>query len=161
MSQAEYQHEWGNRYKRPGWRTRFCALILRVFPKAGPFRALGFDQVPAAAEKMFLESLDRTLIEYRALLAAQRRGTLRLQNENFDTGGPLKPGSYRLADEAYAKLLEKLEGKPVPAELRGNILTYYADLDAPFETKSDKKEWRKVLARLAALKAANSAATSQ
>ena len=63
-----------------------------------------------------MKSVNGTLDQYRPLIAAQGRGGVKLPNENFDTGEPLKPGKYKLADAAYAKLLDKLSGKPVPAD---------------------------------------------
>ena len=91
------------------------------------------------------------------MLAAQGRGNLELPNQNFDTGEPIKPGKYRLADEAYAKLLDKLADKPVPVELRDSILAFFSDLAVPFATKRNEKAWKKLLAELDALKTSSPA----
>ena len=61
--------------------------------------------------------------------------------------------AYPFADEAYAKLLANVSGKPVSAELRSDILVYYADLGAPFETKKDPKASQNVLDELGKLRA--------
>jgi Zinc dependent phospholipase C len=161
LSRASYQKEWGKNYERPGFRARLIAWVFRVIPKIGPFKAFAFKPPTPATETMFMKSVNETLTQYRTLLAAQGRGALKLPNLNFDTGEPVKPGSYRLADAAYAKLLDKLNGKPVPPDLRDNILAYYSDMSAPFATKKDPKAWEKVLRDLDALKAQEPAAVSQ
>jgi hypothetical protein len=161
LSRASYQKEWGKNYERPGFRARLIAWIFRIVPKVGPFKAFAFKPPTAATETMFMKSVNETLTQYRTLLAAQGQGALKLQNLNFDTGAPLKPGTYRLADAAYAKLLDKLNGKPVSSDLRANILAYYSDTSVPFATKKDPKAWEKVLRDLDALKAQEPAAVSQ
>jgi hypothetical protein len=161
LSRASYQKEWGKNYEHPGFRARLIAWIFRIVPKVGPFKAFSFKPPTPATETMFMKSVNETLAQYRTLLAAQGQGALKLQNLNFDTGDPIKPGTYRLADAAYAKLLDKLNGKPVPADLRANILAYYSDINAPFATKKDPKAWEKVLRDLDALKAQEPSAVSQ
>ena len=59
---------------------------------------------------MFLASLDDTIRRYKELLATAGENRLQLPNENFDTGQPTRMGDYRLADETYAKLLERFDG---------------------------------------------------
>jgi hypothetical protein len=152
LSRASFHKEWGTKYERPGIRARILALLFRVLPKVGPFRAFAFQAPTSATQTLFMTSVNATLDQYRLLLAAQGRGSLTLPNKNFDTGEAVKPGKYRLADEAYAKLLDKLADKPVPVEVRDNILAYYSDLNPPFATKRKEKEWKKLLAELEALK---------
>ncbi|MDQ2944856.1 MAG: zinc dependent phospholipase C family protein [Acidobacteriota bacterium] len=127
LSRASYEKEWGKDYERPGLGARFLAFIFRIVPKIGLFKALGFKVPTPPAEKLFVDSFNKTVDTYRALLAAQRTDRLKLPNENFDTGKPTREGEYRLADNAYATLLEKLaDQKAVPApELRANILAFY------------------------------------
>jgi hypothetical protein len=161
LSHSEYHKTWGKDHPHPGFGARFIALMFRVFPKAGPFKAFSFKPPTPTTETMFMKSVNETLTQYRTLLAAQGRDALKLPNVNFDTGEPLKPGTYRLADAAYAKLLDKLNGKPVPPDLRANILAYYSDISAPFATKQDPKAWEKVLRDLDALKAQEPAAVSE
>lgn len=154
LSRSDYRKKWGKAYKKPGFGARFIALMFRLVPKVGPFKALAFQPAPPAAETMFMRSFNETLERYRTLLVAHDRGTLLLPNQNFDTGEPTKPGAYRLADETYAKLLAKLDGKTVSPELRANILEFYSNLSAPLATKSDDKVWKKVINGLDTLRAA-------
>ena len=127
LSRASYEKEWDKQYERPGFGARLFAFVFRIIPKIGPFKALGFRVPNPAAEKLFEESFNKTLDQYSHLLAQERAGRLRLGNENFDLGRPTREGEYRMADQAYARLLEKLaDEKATPSpELRANILAYY------------------------------------
>ena len=161
LSRASYQKEWGKEYKGPGFKARLIAFFFRLVPKIGPLKAFAFHPPTPETEKLFMESVNQTLDQYRALLAAHARGDLKLPNENFDIGQPIKPGRYRLADETYATLLHKLHGKPISAELRDDILNFYSDLDAPLATKKDPKAWQRVLLELDQLKAASAVAETR
>jgi hypothetical protein len=152
LSRSSYRKNWGPNYERPGFGARLIAAVFRLVPKVGPLRSFAFKAPTPAEETMFMKSVNEALGQYRRLLAEQGRGVLMLPNTNFDTGGPVEPGHYRLADAAYAKLLDKLNGKPVAPELRADILVFYHDLNAPFATKRDDKLWNKTLNQLEALK---------
>src|SRR5438477_10394139 len=141
-------------------RTRYCLDISR-YPQDRAFKSVRVQAAAARDRDDVMKSVNETLTHYRTLLAAQGRGDLKLPNLNFDTGDPIKPGTYRLADSAYAKLLDKLNGKPVPPDLRANILAYYSNINAPFATKHDPKAWEKVLRDLDALKAQEPSAASE
>jgi len=103
---------------------------------------------------MFMASFNSTLDRYRALLSAQKTGRLELPNRNFDIGELTGAGTYKLSDEAYARLLGKLDGHypDMPPDLRLDILAYYGDLSAPISTKTDAGDWAKVVKELDALK---------
>jgi len=66
----------------------------------------------------------------------------------MDTGKPVRPGDYRLADSAYEHLLEKLAERkePVPDDLKANILEFYGATTPVVSEKAIKE--------LAALRAA-------
>jgi hypothetical protein len=138
ISMAAYEKDWGNQYRRPGFGARFLGFLFRLMPKIGPFKVLSFKVPPPAAEKLFLTSLDETIQSYRELLAGVREDRLQLVNKNFDTGRTAQFGDYRLADQAYAKLLERLEGTPaaISGPLRANILSFYGASGVPSSDKS-------------------------
>jgi hypothetical protein len=125
---------------------------LRVVPKIGPFSGLAFHPPTPAVEQLYMGSFNETLNHYRALLHAQQEGRLQLPNDNLDTGAVTGAASYRLADETYAKLLNKTSGKPVSDALRRDLLSYYADLGRPFATKRNSKAWHELIKELGALK---------
>ncbi len=154
ISVAAYQKDWDNQYKRPGFGARLLAFLFRLVPKVGPFKVFAFKIPPPAAEKMFLASLDDTVRRYRDLLADVSENRLQLPNENFDTGRPTRIGDYRLADETYAKLLERFDGhlNEVSDAMRANMLMFYGASGSPGSDKA-----RAVLVQLREPLRANSA----
>ncbi|HEY7543280.1 MAG TPA: zinc dependent phospholipase C family protein [Blastocatellia bacterium] len=157
ISRADYEKEWGREYKKPGCISKMLAFCARILPKVGPLKALDFKMPTPEAERLFMESFNSTIKLYRAMLAQARAGAFNLQNRDFDTGRPTRAGEYKLADEAYADLLVKLEKKNfegVNPSLRENVLAFYGDLSAPIATREDKSDWRKTLRALERLKAA-------
>jgi hypothetical protein len=69
---------------------------------------------------------------------------LKLGNENFDTGKPTKLGDYKMADDTYAELLERM-GKSkaaVSPELRANILSFYGSSAAPEKAQAELQALR-------------------
>jgi hypothetical protein len=161
VSRSEYRKDWGTVYEKPGISARIKAFFLRLMPKVGPFSALAFHPPTPTVEEMYMHSVNETLERYRGMLLAQREGRLQLPDENLDTGELTKPTTYPFCDETYAKLLAKLNGKPVSAELRTDILVYYANLDAPYATKKDAKAWQNVLDGLSKLKASPATGASE
>lgn len=160
LSRASYEKEWGKDYEQPTGGEKFVAFLTKLLPKIGPLRVLQFRAPTPQTEKMFEDSFNATLDRYRKLLAEQGSGQLELANDNFDTGDSTGPGKYRMNDDTYAKLLDKLcEAKfaGVSPDVRSNILTFYADPNAPYATKRDPKAWEKVQTELAQLKAAPAA----
>lgn len=161
VSRSEYRKDWGTIYEKPGISARIKAFFLRLVPKVGPFSALAFHPPTHEVEQMYMHSFNETLENYRGMLLAQKEGRLQLPNENLDTGEPTKPTVYPYSDQTYAKLLAKVNGKPISAPLRSDILVYYADLEAPFATKKDPKAWRNVVDELDKLKASPATGASQ
>ena len=78
-----------------------------------------------------------------------------LKNDNFDTGAFSAPGQYRMNDFAHAKLLDELSGQDfagMTAEIREELLTYFAAADSLGAIKKDKKAWARLQTELQALK---------
>lgn len=129
MTRRAYEQEWGREYERPGFFSRLLGWILRVVPKVGPFKALGFRTPTPEAERLFLQSFDATVARYgRLLLDAGAGGLPALVDTNLDTGEPSRAGRYRIADEAVAELLGKLAGRDLQsmdATLRNELITWW------------------------------------
>ena len=128
LSRSSYEKEWGTEYERPGFRARLLDVVLRMVPKSGLFKGLAFRAPTPEVEKMFMDSFNTTIDQYRKMLLKEGTKHLALADQNIDTGAPTAAGKYLGADLAYDKLLGKLADKKfagVSAELRDNILSYY------------------------------------
>ena len=160
MSRASFNKNWGAKYEKPTFGEKFLAFVIRILPKIGPLRTLEFKTPTPQAETMFMASFNAAVESFSRELKALPNGEPNIPNTNFDTGGPVEPGKYSLADKAYADLLDRLKQtqfKNMPPELRANILSYYADASLPFATKKKPKDWAKLQSDLNDLKAVPSA----
>ena len=128
VTRAAYHKEWGNRYEEPGVGAHILAFVFRLLPKIGPLRALAFKVPTPQAETKLMRSFNDALARLRSA-ASELQGGLRLTNTNFDIGAPERQGEYRMADEAYANLLDLYADKQVhPSDtMRANILAYFQD----------------------------------
>ena len=155
LSRSDYEKEWGKDYKKDGFKTRLFAVLLRYMPKIGPFKALAFNSPTPQTAEMYFKSINTAVDRYRVFLGQVRKDSLELTNSDFDTGKETKAAEYSLTDEAYAKLLGRLEERKfalTSPDLRNNILNFYADLSLPLETKKDSGRWQSVLTSLDQLK---------
>ena len=156
LSHASFEKEWGKNYDKPSTREKFLAFVIRVTPKIGPLKVLAFQTPTPQMEKMFMDSFNVALAEYRRLLAEVKEDSLNLPNRNFDTGTPVQPGTYFMQDDAYGRLLHLLakdQFLQVSAALRSHILSYFAALNFPANIKRDRNEktrvdWKKVPAEI-------------
>ena len=157
LSRSSYEKSWGGVYRRPTFRSRILAGLFHVVPRVGPFKALAFKTLTPQVETMYMVALDASIDKYRSLLAGVAKGQFDLANDNFDVGVATKAGGYSLADNAYAKLLHKLNGHyaDMPQDLRSDILAYYQDLSLPIATKSNEGEWTRLQNELGRVQAIN------
>jgi len=155
LSRANYQREWGKGYRQPGFGTRVLAFFLKFVPKIGPFKAVDFKIPTQKTEDLYIASVDRTLDNYKQLLADASAKKLRLPNTDFDTGRMTRAGEYVLSDKSYARLLDELSQhsfEKITPELRENILAFYGDPNAAVATKRDANKWEKTQDELQRLK---------
>jgi Zinc dependent phospholipase C len=157
LSRSNYEHEWGKNYPKPTFGEKFLAFLYKLVPKFGPLKVLQFKTPTPQTQQMFEASFNATLDRYRKWLEQAGMGRPDLANDNFDVGEYTKPGDYRMSDDTYATLLDKLAERQfaaAPADLCAEILRFYGQPDAPYATKRDAKVWARVLAELEQLKAA-------
>jgi len=140
LPRRQFNKDWDGHYQRPGLCVRILAFIFRAIPTVGPFKVLSFKPVPNQAERDFLRSFDQTVAAFGSELDQERQSSLKLADVNLDTGKPVHPADYRLADRSYALLLEKLEGHPVDSALRRNILDFYAHAENGHLSKKGSEE---------------------
>lgn len=157
LSRASYEKNWGKDYRGPTAGDKVLAFLFRLIPKIGPLKALALRTPTPQAEQLFEHSFNATLAEYRGLLADYDYGRLVLVNDNFDVGAVTPPGQYRLNDQTYAALLDRLSRQNfagMSAELRSELLRFYNDPAAPYATRKDRKAWERVQDELQRLQAA-------
>lgn len=157
ISRASYEKEWDGHYQRVGIGARILAFVIRILPKFGPLRALSFKPPTTQTVTFFEDSFNRTLTFYRSLLTQVGEQHLSLENRDFDTGAPTRPGEYRLADETYSQLaidLAKKDPRQLDPKVLDNVLGYFRDLDQPYATKRKHKEWEKTVAAVEKLRTA-------
>ena len=155
LSRSNYELEWGKDYHKPSAGDRFLAFLYKLVPKFGPLKVLEFRTPTPQTEQMFEASFNATLRRYRKLLVELREGTLTLPNDNFDLGETTGPGKYSLNDEVHAQLLDRLAATQfagVSAQLKAELLHFFAEPDAPYATKRDAKAWAKVQTQLEQLR---------
>ncbi|HEY1676503.1 MAG TPA: zinc dependent phospholipase C family protein [Candidatus Sulfotelmatobacter sp.] len=156
LSRTAYQKEWGKGYRRPTFGTRVLAFFLRFIPKVGPFKALDFKIPTQQTEDLYIASINRTVENYKHLIADTASARPQLENMDFDTGKPTHAGEYAMSDNAYGHLLDQLSEdnfSQVSEALRKNILDFYADPGAPLSTKKNARAWERTQQELERLKA--------
>ncbi len=156
LSRAQYEHEWGKDYQRAGIGTRILAFFISLLPKVGPLKAMKITDPTPQTEQLYIKSMAASVERMNELLREVKAGRLRLDNRDFDTGKPTRPGEYKLTDKAYATLLHKLAKRNfdlLTPDLRDNVLAFYRDLGVPLETKRHPEEWQELVNNLDALKA--------
>jgi Zinc dependent phospholipase C len=104
LSNAAFEKQWGKDYDRPGLRSRVIAFLLRLVPKIGPLRVLIPKPPTAEGERVYEESFNVVLGDYRHAVGGQAAP----QNVNLDVGAPTPPGAYDRADAAWADLCTRL-----------------------------------------------------
>jgi hypothetical protein len=135
--------------------SRVLVLLIEALPKVGSLQALRFRPPTVQVQVLFIKGFDVTVARYKSDLASLRNRNLNLPERNLDTGRPVVPGQYFLADDTYASLLNDLAKRHfrgMTPELRQNILAFYENLKAPIATKYHPRKWRKTLREIAALR---------
>ena len=162
LKRSEFEREWGKQYQKPGIGARIYAVLFKLVPKIGPFKALAFKMPSPETETLYLKSVNATVEQYKTYLQSLSGGKLALGNTDFDTGKPTQAGEYALTDSAYAHLLGKLSDSKFAQTsdpLRQNVLAFYADPGAITSTKRDVEDWNKTLSEIQQLKLVAAQAT--
>jgi hypothetical protein len=156
LSRSNYEHEWGTIYRKPGVGARILALLLRLAPKVGPFKAVNFKIPTKQTEDLYIKSVDTTIENYASMLREENNGKLGLPNRDCDTGRETRAGEYVLTDKTYARLIDELTTKNAAGSLspaiREDLLKFYADPSAPIATKKNGKAWQQLQNELDTLK---------
>jgi hypothetical protein len=153
LSRADYEKEFGAKYRRPGIFARILSFFLRLIPKFGPFKALAYKDPTPTTEDLYFRSMNDVVTHYHALVQEAEKGDLSFADRNLDTGEATQAGKYDLADKAYAELARRLQEQNfagVTPALKQNVLAFFA---GPIKQNIEKKEdWKKTERALLALK---------
>jgi hypothetical protein len=132
LSNAAFEKEWGRDYDRPGLGSRVGAFLLRFVPKVGPLRVLIPKPPPPEGERIYEESFNAALADYRAEVRGDRPPT---SNVNLDVGAETAPGTYGRADKTWADLCTRLSAASrapdIDPALASAILAHYGGPRTP------------------------------
>jgi hypothetical protein len=141
VARTNYERKWNHKNDGPGFRAHLLAIVVFLVPKIGAASDLAIKIPTQQTQGWYLQSVNHTVDEFRRLL--RQLGTdsaLRLTNIDLDTGDRVKLRDYPRADQAYARLLERVTSKPgdpIPVDLQRDVLNYYANLSPT--VKSEKR----------------------
>ena len=155
VARVETENNWDQYRKKAGIGTYALAGLIFVLPKIGPLKLVAIKGPTAATEEEYVRSVNLSTDALASTMTRLGTAHQTLVNRDLDTGAPVHPGGYRLADDTYAKLVHRLVADPnhsVPPGLKGDILNYYADPNAPIHTKKNAKKWAQLQAELETLK---------
>lgn len=158
LSRASYEKRWGTDYQPPTAKEKFLAILYHILPKIGPLRDLAFRTPTPQTEKLFEESFNATLTQYRGLLTdLKRSGRVGLSNDNIDVGEVTPRGKYRLYDKACEQLLDRLAANNFAGaspELRADLLRFFSEPAGADDSKLKRKDREKLQANLKQLRTA-------
>jgi hypothetical protein len=166
LKQADQDNGWETFRSKAGPGTYLLAGTIYILPKFGVLSELAIKGPDAQAEYLYIKSVNDTIKALRAALLNLRTPPpatgphpvrqVDFPNRDLDTGQHVRPGSYRLTDETYARLVERLTADPkleIPSGLKEDVLEYYADPAAPDTLKRKPAKWERLQAELVTLKA--------
>ena len=154
VARVAAENNWDQYRRKAGIGTYSLAGFIYVLPKIGPLKLLAIKGPTDTTEEEYVRSVNQSTDALNAVLGRFGKPRQTLPNRDLDTGAKVQPGAYRLTDETYAKLLERLAADPhhtVPPGLKSDIVNYYADPNAPIHTKKNPQKWARVQTNLQTL----------
>jgi len=165
LLQADTDNQWDQWRGHPGIFTYALAGLIFISPRVGPLAMFAIRGPNQFTEALYVKSVNDTTERLRLELLHLRtpppavgppptRQTVFL-NLDLDTGVRVRPGSYRLTDQTYAKLLHTLTKEPgrlVPVGLKEDLQTFYSDPAGLNTTRRKPRVWAQVQVDLATLR---------
>ncbi len=145
LSRADYEKQFGNKYRRPGFFARILGFLIKLVP-LGPAKILGYRNPTAKAEDDYFRSMDAAMDEYRRFLQQAGADQLQLPNRNLDTGRLTHAGEYKLCDQSYAALVKELakdDFAHMTPGLKANILAFFSE-GFPAQGSLNRHDWKKL-----------------
>ena len=131
VARTNYERHWKHTQRGSGFKAHLGAILVFLVPKIGGASDLAIKIPTADTQERYLRSVNHTVDVFRETLQKIAAGTGRattLTNLDLDTGGPARLGDYPLADQTYAKLLERITSRPqriISEGLKRNVIEYY------------------------------------
>ncbi len=163
LAQSDFENGWDQYRKHAGIGTHLLAGVLFLLPPIGPLAEAHIKVPDAHTEDLYVQSVNRSTASIRFLLQtitnskpaisdrASGLSARLLPNLDLDTGLRSAPGTYRLTDETYYKLLNIITRRgasPIPTGLVNDINAFYADPKAPNAIRRKPAEWARLQAEL-------------
>jgi Zinc dependent phospholipase C len=145
LSRADYEQQFGNKYRRPGIFARILAFILKLIP-FGPAKVLGYRNPTPQAEDNYFRSMDRAMDQYHQLLRQVKADNLQFANRNFDTGELTRAGDYALSDRTYVAYVFRLRDdkfRHLTPSVKADVLAYFSK-GLPANGSIKNKDWEKL-----------------
>jgi len=152
VRRQKYFKEFGRDRDKITFGQSVLAFVIRIAPKWGPLKILKFRIPGQDAEKMFLESFDETVVNYRHEVNKAANDHIDVSNIDWDTGKKTMRGEYSLADKSYADWLIKLKEKKfetISSSMKKDILAFYKNYPG---SDMDEEQWKQTSAALEELK---------
>jgi Zinc dependent phospholipase C len=145
VANTNYERHWRHTYKGPGIGAHLLAVLVFLVPKIGGASDLAIKIPTQKTEEWYLQSVNHTLDAFRETLHTHlsTADSSPLANLDLDTGNSAKFGDYPLADQTYAQLVLRLAANPdrtIPADLKQNIVDYYAGLESLAEANGQLRQ---------------------
>jgi hypothetical protein len=152
IRRQKYFKEFGRERDKATPGESILAFLIRIAPKWGPLKILKFRIPNEQAEKMFFESFDETVINYRDKVTGSTNGHIDLSNIDWDTGKKTAEGEYVFADKTYSDWVIKLKEKnfeTIDPSMKRNILGFYKNYHG---VSGGDEQWQQTSAALAELR---------
>jgi hypothetical protein len=157
VARTNFDRHWKQTYRGPGFKAHLLAILVFIVPKIGAGSDLAIKIPTPDTEEWYLRSVNHAVEVLRDALrdlGANADPTGALANLDLDTGKPSKRGDYPLADQTYAKLLERITSNPgrtIHEDLEQNIVEYYAQRESATEPQPRVQEELTILKQMKAV----------
>jgi len=133
VARTNYERRWKHTYRGPGFKAHLLAIVVFLVPKIGAASDVAIKIPTPETQEMYLRSVNHTVDRFNEILLNMLQDAndpISLPNLDLDTGKPSTFGDYPLADNTYAKFIERIIAKPrrtISKELKQHILEYYGN----------------------------------
>ena len=157
VNETGYERHWQKAFKGPGIRAHLLAGVVWILPKIGPVSLLAIKIPTTETQQWYVRSVNDTVNRYQSILNGLKNDgrAPALPDLDLDTGKKELPGAYRLTDQTYAALLQRLTaipGRELPPGARENILAFYSSPNAQSAWEKEGHSWEPIAKELEVLK---------